>query len=162
MHKVTLTYDESIVRQAVLGFWWRVIGLRFLIALGSVAIGLGALLSRGDDSWIVGALASVLALGVTFAVALYVIHLRNSMQKFRALGNAQAVLKASPTELSISSAAGAATLPWGSVVEVWQLKTCWLLLFSKAQFTTLPLIGMNAEVQAFILERVRSSGGKVC
>ena len=161
MHEITLTYNESIIRQAVIGFWWRVIGLRFLIALGLVAIGLGALLSKGDDSWIVGVLASALALGVTFVVALYVIHFRNSMQKFRTLGNAQAVLEASPTQLSLSSAAGTATLPWSAVAEVWQLTSCWLLLFSKAQFVTLPLIDMNPEVRAFILERVQNSKGKI-
>ena len=161
MHEITLTYSESIIRQAVLGFWWRVVGIRFLVALGLVAIGLAGLLSKGNDSWIVGVLASALALGVTFAVALYVIHFRNSMQKFRALGNAQAALKASSTELSLSSAAGTATLPWSAVVEVWQLKTCWLLLFSKAQFVTLPLVDINPDAQKFILERVRSSGGKI-
>ena len=161
MHEITLSYNETIIRQAVLGFWWRVLGLRFLIELGLVAMGLGALLLRGDSSWIVGVLASTLAMGITFAVALYVIHFRNSMQKFRALGHAQAVLKASPTELSLSSAAGTATLPWSAVAEVWQIETCWLLLFSKAQFVTLPLIDVNSEVRAFILERVQNSKGKI-
>ena len=161
MHEITLTYSESIIRQAVLGFWWRVIGLRFLIAFGGVAVGLGVLLSKGNDSWIVGVLASSLAMSIAFAVAMYFVHFRNSMQKLRAMGERQALLTASATEISFSSGAGSATLPWSAVAEVWQFETCWLLLLSKAQFVTLPLIDMNLEVQAFILERVRNAGGKI-
>ncbi len=161
MHEIALKYSDTIVRQAVLGFWWRVVGFRFLIALGMVAIGLVGLLRTGDRSWIVGVLASALALGIAFIVALYVIHYSHSMQKFRALGKGQALLKVSTTELTLSSGAGSATLPWSAVAELWQFKTCWLLLFSKAQFVTLPLVDMNAEVQTFIVDRVRNSGGKI-
>ena len=161
MHEIALKYSDTIVRQAVLSFWWRVVGFRFFIALGMVAIGRVSLLRTGDRSWIVGVLASALALGMAFIVALYVIHYRNSMQKFRALGKGQALLKVSTTELTLSSGAGSATLPWCAVAELWQFKTCWLLLFSKAQFVTLPLVDINAEVQTFIVDRVRNSGGKI-
>ncbi|KQZ30488.1 hypothetical protein [Duganella sp. Root1480D1] len=37
----------------------------------------------------------------------------------------------------------------------------WLLLFSKAQFITLPLETVSQEMQAFVLKSVQASGGKV-
>jgi YcxB-like protein len=86
---------------------------------------------------------------------------RNALHKLKAMGNAQATLDASATSLSLSSAAGTATLPWSAVAEVWRFKSCWLLLFSKSQFVTLPLENLNPEAAAFILDRIRASGGKV-
>jgi len=35
------------------------------------------------------------------------------------------------------------------------------LLYSKAQFSTLPLACLSPETQAFVLQRVQAAGGKV-
>jgi membrane protein YdbS with pleckstrin-like domain len=74
-HQVTLRIDEDLLRRAVLRFWWRVVGIRFVIAMVVMAVGLVVLVSGGDRSWFVGVLATVLALGVAFVVAIYVVHL---------------------------------------------------------------------------------------
>ncbi|MEZ0472990.1 YcxB family protein [Luteimonas salinilitoris] len=161
MHRVILTYSKPLLRQAVRSFWWRVVGFKFLVALALVAAALLMLILGGDTSWFVGVLASVLVLGITFMVALYVIHYRNSLHKLQAMGTPQATLDASETSLSLSSGAGTATLPWSAVTEVWQFKSCWLLLLSKSQFVTLPLAEMTPEAGAFILARVQASRGKV-
>ncbi|WP_229720865.1 YcxB family protein [Dyella nitratireducens] len=63
--------------------------------------------------------------------------------------------------MSLSSGAGTASIPWSAITEIWQFKTCWLLLLSKSQFVTLPLADVRPELAAFILERVQASGGKV-
>lgn len=161
MHRVSLTYSKPLLRKAVHGFWWRVVGIRFFVALALVAVALIMLVLGGDTSWLVGVLASVLAFGFIFIVALYVIHYRNTIYKFKAMGNPQATLDASEIYLSLSSGAGTAMLPWSAVTEVWQFKSCWLLLLSKSQFVTLPLADMTPEVAAFILSRVQASGGKI-
>lgn len=160
MHRIMLNYNESLLRQAVWGFWWRVTGFRFLIALVLVAAGLIVSIHDGDTSWFTGALGSVFVLGIFFLVALYVVHYRNAVQKLRSMGSPQATLEASDHSLSMSSGAGRATIPWSAITEVWQLKTCWLLLFSKAQFITLPLADLTPELGVFILARVQASGGK--
>jgi hypothetical protein len=77
------------------------------------------------------------------------------------MGNGQAELTATPSTLSFSSAAGTSSIPWASVREIWQFQTFWLLLFSKAHFSTLPLADVSPELQEFILERVRATGGKI-
>lgn len=161
MHHAILLYDKPLIRRAVRSFWWRVVGLRFFMALAVVAVSLVMRIRGGDTSWVVGALASVLALGIVFMVALYVVHYRNSLHKLKAMGDAQATLDASETSLSLSSAAGTATLPWSGVTEVWQFKSYWLLMLSKSQFMTLPLASLTPEATAFILARIRASGGKV-
>jgi hypothetical protein len=161
MHQATLVYSPSLVRRAVLHFWWRVVGLRFMAALALVAVSLGVLVAGGDSSWLVGVLASALALGILFAAALYVVHLRGSLQRLAAMGTPSATLEATPTSLAITSSAGAATIPWSSITEIWRFETCWLLLLSRAQFMTLPLAELAPEVSAFILERVRAAGGKL-
>jgi hypothetical protein len=160
-HQTTLTYSQSLIRQAVWGFWRRVVGLRFAFALALAAASLAFLLLDGDRSWFVGVIATALAFGILFVVALFFIHDRNSAHKLRAMGNGQAELTATPSTLSFSSAAGTSSIPWASVREIWQFQTFWLLLFSKAHFSTLPLADVSPELQEFILERVRATGGKI-
>ncbi|HET7330603.1 YcxB family protein [Dyella sp.] len=159
--RASLTYSPSLIRQAVWAFWRRVVGLQFPAALILITIGLVALLRSGDRSWLVGVVASVLILGTLFMVALFLVHYRNSTQKLRAMGAPQAELIATHSSLSLSSGAGTVSLPWSSVSEVWQFPTFWLLLFSKNQFSTLPLADVSTELRKFMLQRVGEAGGKI-
>jgi hypothetical protein len=161
MHQITLTYSQPLIREAVFGFWWRIVGWRFIAAMALVAGSLVMLLLRGNTSWVMGVLASVLGFGTAVIVALYVVHYRNALHKLKAMGQPVATLDATDASLHLASGAGTATLPWSAVTELWQFKSCWLLLFSKAQFITLPLADMTPEAAAFIVARVKASGGKV-
>ena len=161
MHRIILTYSKPLLREAVRGFWWRVVGFRFLTVLVLSTAAFIMLVLCGDTSWLVGVSASVLVLGFTFTVALYIVHYRNVLHKLKAMGNPQATLDASEASLSLSSGAGTATLPWSAITEVWQFKSCWLLMLSKSQFITLPLADVTPEIATFILSRVRASGGSV-
>src|SRR5262245_56286453 len=118
MIRAVLNFNPSLLRQAVRGFWWRVTGRRFFVALAVVAIGLVASIHEGDTSWVTGVLGSVLAVGVLFPVALYVIHYRNAFQKLRDMGSPQATLEASDNALSLSSGAGSASIPWTAIAEI--------------------------------------------
>ncbi len=160
-YQTTLIYNEILVKRAVLAFWRRSVGFGFLFALAITASSLAILLYHGNSSWVVGVLASVLLVGVLFIGAIYFVHLGNSIQKFKAMGSPQASFIADESTFSLSSGAGEATLPWQSVVEVWQFSEFWLLLFSKAQFVTLPTANLPSEMQTFIVERVRANGGKI-
>jgi heme/copper-type cytochrome/quinol oxidase subunit 4 len=159
--QTTLIYNEILLRHAILAYWRRSVGFGFLLALAITALSLAMLLYQGNSSWVVGVLASVLLVGVLFIAAIYFVHLGNSMQKFKAMGSPQASFIADKSEFSFSSGAGQATLPWQSVIEVWQFPEFWLLLFSKAQFVTLPTANLPSEMRAFIVERVRANGGKI-
>jgi hypothetical protein len=159
-HETTLIYSKALLRQAVFAFWQRSVGVGFLAALLVAVLGLGVLIAQGMASWIVGAVAAVLVLGIGFAAAVYVVHYRNSLRKFRQMDKPQATFRADESSFTIISDMGPTTLQWSAVKELWQFPSVWLLLYSKAQFSTLPLACLSPETQAYIVERVRAAGGK--
>lgn len=159
--EVTLRYSESLVHDAIFAFWRRTIGWGFPIALLICAIGLIAMLMKGNRTWLVGVVGSVLVLGIGFCALLYFSHYRSSMAKFRALKDSNAVLKVEPESITLSSSEGSSTMRWDAVSEIWKFEKFWLLLFSKAQFVTLPVEPLTPEMRHFISGRVSESGGKV-
>lgn len=160
-HQATLTYDEQLLRRAVLAFWRRSVGIGFPAAMVVVTIAFVSLLARGESSWAVGALGMVLVFGLAFVLAIYVVHYRNAMAKLRDMGLPQATFIAEASSFSVSSGIGNSTMQWSSVIALWRFSGFWLLLFSKAQFITLPLATVSPEMQAFVLKSVQASGGKV-
>ena len=142
-HETTLEYTVPLLREAVAGFWRRSVGVGMLIAL---TIGAG-MLSFSPDSrrQILGCRFawSCDFFGAMFVVAIDSFDYRSAVQKFRDMGSPRAIFKASDDSFTVSSGAGTATLPWSSVTQVWKFRHCWLLLFSKAQFITLPLASIS-------------------
>jgi hypothetical protein len=160
-HETVLEYTGPLLREAVWAFWRRSVGVGILIALTACAAMLAFLLVQGDRSWIVGVLAAVLFFGAMFVAAIYFVHYRNTLRRFHDLGTPRATLRATKDSFTVSSGAGSSTMPWSMVIEVWKFRNCWLLLFSKAQFITLPLASLSEEARAFVHERVVAAGGKV-
>jgi YcxB-like protein len=160
-HEATLIYSEALLRQAVFAFWRRTVGVSFLIALVVAALGLGILVAQDVSSWLIAGLGSVLVLGVVFATAVYVVHYKKSLRKFRQMEKPQATFRADESSFTVSSDVGTTTLQWSAVKELWQFPSVWLLLYSKSQFTTLPIECLSPETQAYIVQCVRTAGGKV-
>jgi len=160
-HEATLIYSKALLNQAVFAFWRRSVGVGFFVALLIAAIGLIVLIALGQSSWIIGGLATVLVVGVAFAIVIFVVHYRRSLQKFRQMDKPQATFRADESSFTMSSDIGTTTLQWSAVKELWQFPSVWLLLYSKAQFTTLPLACLPPETQAHIVQCVRAAGGKV-
>jgi hypothetical protein len=160
VHEATLEYTEPLLRQAVLAFCRRGF-VRYLIALAILAGMFAFEVWSGDRSWFVGFLGAVLILGLGFALSIYFGHLRNSLAKFRAMGASKGLLTLDQATFSLSSSLGSSTLQWSEVTEVWQFQDFWLLLFSRAQFVTIPLASVSAEAQEFIICRVSVRGGNI-
>lgn len=160
-HEATLIYSTALLHQAVFAFWRRSVGVGFFVALFIAAIGLVVLVALGQSSWIIGGLAAVVAVGVAFAIVVYVVHYRRSLQKFRQMDKPQALFRAEESSFTMISDIGTTTLQWSAVKELWQFSNVWLLLYSKARFTTLPLACLPPETQAYIVQCVRTAGGKV-
>jgi hypothetical protein len=119
------------------------------------------LLMRGDRSWLVGLTGTVVGIGLLTTASIYVVHIRNSMAKFREMGTPHATLKLDDSSFTIKSEMGAATLQWAAVKEVWCFEGVWLLLYSRGYFNILPLENLPTEMRSFITERVVAFGGKV-
>lgn len=159
-HETTLEYSVPLLREAVAGFWRRSVGVGTLIALAVCAGMLGVLLAQGDRSWVVGLLGSVVALGTVFVVAIYAVHYRNAVQKLRDMGSPRATFSTTDSSFTVTSDLATSTVPWSTVTQIWKFKNCWLLLFSRAHFMTLPLASVPQDMQAFVLARVTAAGGR--
>ena len=160
-HHATLTYSEPILRSAALAFWRRTLGAGFFVALLLVAASLVVLLFQGEAGWLVGALATVLVIALLVMVALYLVHYRRALHTFHRMGHQSATFKAEESSFTFSSAIGSTTLRWSAVAELWQFPSVWLLLYSKAQFSILPVACLSPELQSFLRARVQAAGGKV-
>ena len=160
-YRATLTYTEPVVARAVTLYWRRSMGIRLAVA---VLITIAALLwfvTNGDRTWVVGLLGAVVALGVLFPVLVYFVHYRNSMGKFREMENPVADFIVDDDAFTLTSDRGTTTLKWNAIREVWRYDFLWLLLFSRAQFVTVPLDGLSDQMRVFILERIKAAGGKI-
>jgi len=101
------------------------------------------------------------ALGVLMPVLVYVVHYRNSMSKFREMSSPTAEFMADDDGFTLTSDRATTTPKWSATREVRRYNVLWLLLFSRAQFVTIPLHGLSEEMRAFVLGKIENSGGKV-
>ena len=159
--ETTLHFDQDLIRHAVACFWRRTVGKRTLLVACALAVWCGILVASGDHSWKTGVLGAIAAMGLLLCASIYVVHYRNAIAKLRSMGPQSATMKADSDALTFVSGAGSATLPWSSVKELWKFERVWLLLFSPAQFSTLPVADLSPEMQALVADRVRASGGRI-
>lgn len=158
---VTLQFTEADVRTAVNCYWKRTVGVTFVVAtVFLIAVFLWRV-AGGDRSWIIGALGAFLLLVVVIVATAYIAPYRHALAAFRALDPPEATMTLDDATLSIASSVGSSTVAWSTVKELWRFERVWLLLFSKAQFVTLPVRCLSPEAQAEITERVRSVGGRI-
>lgn len=161
-YQTRLNYSETLIRQAVFSFWKKSLGPGVLIALAVTVAAAAILVFSDDDTWIGAALGVLIALYLCFLATIYVVHLRNAMAKFQDLGEeAIATFAADADTFTLSSSIGSSTMRWSTIKEVWRFSKFWLILFSKAQFVTIPLENMDQDMQLFVLEKARANGTKV-
>ncbi len=161
MKPFQLHYSEPLIRSAVWAFWRRVTGWRYFVAIALVLGSCIYSISSGDRSWWVGVSASVLCLAIIFALALYVIHYRGAITRFRRMQSPVATFEARSDHFRVTSDLGSSELSWSAIVEIWQFPEFWLLFVSRAQFITLPLADLDSEARDFIFHCARSHGAKV-
>ena len=157
----TLRFSPALVRSAVFGFWWRTVGLRYLLALAAVSLCFGYLVWQGDRSWRIGALGAVLFFGVLIPAALFWTQYRQAFAKLRGMKSPEARLAVSDAGLTVSSDLARSEIPWSAVTAVWRFPMFWLLVFSRSQFMTIPLESVPLDVRDRIMSGVEKAGGKV-
>ena len=159
---VSLIYTESLVRRSVRRFCGRTIGWLYPVVLLMMFTLTCWFLFEGDRSWFVGVMGTVLLLGTLVPVVLYRNQMAVSLAKFHALEGHPVSFRATDEKVTIRAASAASELQWKAITEVWRYPDCWLLLLSRVQFMTFPLEGVPLDAQAFLLERVKANGGRVC
>ena len=85
-------------------------------------------------------------------IALYVVHYRNSIQKFRNMENPSATLELHDEHLKIKSDAGSSEIRKTLITEVWAYADFWLVFLSRSQFFTIP----KSALSPMDLENVKS------
>jgi hypothetical protein len=157
MVEVTLCYTEPLLKRAVRCFVFRAIGRQlgplFFVAVAILIGCLVFMLAKHDRGWAVGFIIATILFVAVFFAAIYVAHYRNTLGRFRQMKNPEARLSLGDAQFTLTSELGSATMPWSAITEIWQYPDFWLLLFSKSQFSVLPLGGIDEKVRAFITER---------
>ena len=158
---ITLHYDPQLIRSVVVSYWWRLIGPAYIVAFVFMGGMFLALVSRGARSWPIGLFAGVLIFGAVVPVAVLVAHYRQSMNRLKKMKPPQITFAMSKERFAVESSSSSSSVSWSAVSEVRRYPRFWLLFLAKSQFITLPLACFPEAAQAFLLERVRSAGGKV-
>ena len=156
-----LNFTARLVRSAVIRFWRRSVGWKFVGALLLLVVILASALKNGDRSWYVGVLGTVTLLAFLVVAVGYFAQYHRAMGAFRRLAEGSATFEPTEQGFRIESAIGYSDLSWGSIREVWRYPDMWLLVFSRNMFSTLPLSGIDLQTQNQILTAVRSAGGRV-
>jgi hypothetical protein len=115
----------------------------------------------GDRSWVLGASAAVGGLGALFAGALYAVHLRETLTRFRRMQLPEATLEIGEERFRVTSDAGSSELQWSAITEIWQFPAFWLLFLSRAQFMTFPVADLDAKARERIASRAKAHGAKI-
>lgn len=157
MHNSTLHYTEPLLRESVRFFFIQTLRRRFGIPFFVILAVLVAILAwrvlQHDRDWTVGLLAAGLLFVGLFFVMLYINHYRNSMGRFRQMRTPEGTLGCDEQGITFTSELGSSTVPWPTIVEVWRHPRFWLLLFSPAQFVTLPLDDLDESTRDFITRK---------
>lgn len=156
-----LIYNESLIRGAVFAYWRRTVGALFVPVWLALTVWFVLLLVQRDLSWQTGVIGTVIGFGFLISASVYVVHYRNSLAKFRDLKESMATFHADDSSFTFESSIGKSTLHWAAVKEVWKFQDVWLLLFSKASFSTLPVANLSPELQRLIVGSVKAAGGKI-
>ena len=154
MLQVDVRYTRSLVVAAVNAFYRRTLlrgfGWSGWASLIVTLIAFGFLVLRGDRSWVVGFIGGGILIIVLILAGGYIAHYRNTTGRFDRMTKPEARFVFSDEGFTITSDAGTSTLSWASVREVWAFPDYWLILLSKAQFLTLPIEGVSADIKTLI------------
>jgi hypothetical protein len=155
-----LQYTDALVRRAIAAYWRRTVGGLIYVLPVCVAVLVGCWY-RGFTPWWVFAFGVIVLAVSGLAVALFAVHYRSSMLRFRALGDQAVAFRVDDHSFTLEAPMGTTTFQWPVVKELWKFNDVWLLLYSKAQFNTLPLADISEDMRSFVESKIRAAGGKI-
>jgi len=157
---VSVFYTEDLVKSAVRTFVWRrgfASQKGLWAAEAAMLVFLGWLLWNGERGWLAGVAGVTVLLPPILVAAMWFIHHRNTVGKFRAMPSRSAELVFGDKTLEIRSELGEAKFPWSAITEVWELPGYWVLFTAPAQFMTLPLQTVSPDDLQFAKSRLAAS-----
>jgi hypothetical protein len=160
-YQATLDYSALVIRKAVFVFWRHMVGFTFIFLLILLGISSAIMNYYGYPSWLVAITAALTTIGFLLSCAIFKVHYTNSLKKFRHLRDSSLLLRVNEKYFTFISASGVVNLQWATVKDLVKDPDVWIFLFSKSEFSTLPLANISNDMKEFIQNRVQAAGGKV-
>lgn len=161
METIRLEYSKPLIKKAILFYWWRHVGLVFILATIAMAGFFIYRVLNGDRTWLVGLVGAVIFIAVSVMMVSYFVHLTRSLEKLRAMGQPEAVLELESSKFRISSGAASSEIEWSLINQVWRFDEVWLLFFSGGEFMTLPTSNISKENIELILSKLEQVDAKI-
>lgn len=140
-----------------MAYWWKQIGIVFILVIVGLTAFLLFLLISGDRSWIVGVLATIVLLSIIVVSGSYYIFLKRALSRFTRMGKPEAILEVYDDRLKVTSDMGSNEINWSLISKVQLLKSALLLYLSENETMTLPLKGMSTDEKEFILSKIKAN-----
>lgn len=161
MEAIKLEYSESLIKRTIKSYWWRQIGPVFLSVTVLMTVLLIYLLVKGDRSWLVGLIGTVISMAVSVMTASYFVHLKRSLTKLRSMGKPEGILELEDARIRITSDMGSSYVQWSLIKQLWRFDEAWLIFFSAGEFMTLPIKNISTENKEFMLSKLQQVGAKI-
>ena len=153
-------YSEDNGRAAIQRFLWRrlsgLFDLKFCAVVLALLGYLGWILWNGNRGWWMIWIAAAIVFIPSLVLGAYTVHWLRTVGRIRQTQAPMARFKLTETELVMASELSSATIPWSSILEVWEFPDLWLLLLSRSEFVTLPTDGVAGAALDFVRAKVRS------
>lgn len=161
MESYKLKYSETLIREGILAYWRKQIGILFPLVTVLLTAYLAYLLATGNRSWLVGVLGTVIFLAFITMAASYVVHMGRSLKRLRRMKRPEAVLELGEERFKVTSDIGSSEIQWSLVRKLWRFENIWLLFFSGSEFMSIPVAELPAEARSFIEARLVANGAEI-
>ncbi len=160
-YRIIVTYGDRTINSAAKHFWIKSQRLNLVIGPVVLLLAWGLWFVSGGKSWLTATLIVLCLVLIIISIAVYFVYRHRSLRIFREMESPQATWKFTDDSLSVESDIGRSEFKWQIIKKLWRFDDVWLLFYANQTYSTLPVADVPEEVKQFIVERVRSQGGKV-
>lgn len=161
MESYKLKYSEALIREGILAYWRKQIGIIFPLVAMLLSAYFGYLVVAGNRSWWVGVLGTVVVLAFATMAASYFVHLDRSLKRLRRMKSPEAVLELSEERFKVTSDIGSSEIQWSLVRKLWRFENIWILFFSGDEFMLIPVAELPLEVRSSIEAKLVANDAEI-
>lgn len=159
-YEITITYTTEHVRKAAWFYMKRHGRYDYVIALLAIATGIGSwlILTTVNSAVLVGVGLVLLLFNFFWGLA----EVRISYAKFRAMKSPSILWHFGEDRFRACWELGTTEMKWEAITKMMRSSDFWLLFFVNGwDYSILPTASLPQEAQAFIISKVKASGGKI-
>jgi Ni/Fe-hydrogenase subunit HybB-like protein len=115
----------------------------------------------GTQSWLTATLIALCLVLIIVSIAVYFVYRHRSFKVFQEMESPQSTWRFTDDAVSVESDIGRSEFKWQIIKKLWRFDDVWLLVYTNQTYSTLPIADVPEVAKQFIVDRVRSHGGKV-